>query len=260
LGGWWDGGGGLCSSLKDTAGCKFVDMTEWMMRQRFGDEKTDHFLASGMLKQKPCRVTGSLDPKFCEYEVPDAIKVVTDTSTDGIRGSSVVDGLSKADEKNIESLRPEMGLSSSSNDASSGGVQPDGGSKAKGPKVKEEPLSETEQTAKKAKHFQEHPQEYLNKLQVASTEAKSMFAQAQGKRFAESFAQEARDHSKRLDRSTALVSKVVLGQSMVPAQVPKMVLLVEKQLEETESLKRTALGSFGINIGMKKRRTKAAAK
>jgi len=72
--------------------------------------------------------------------------------------------------------------------------------------------------------------------------------QGSQKRFAESFAEEAKMQAGKLDRTAAMVSKIVLGKQISKEHVPKLLAVIGKQMAEAESLKKTGVCNFDLTI------------
>ena len=54
-----------------------------------------------------------------------------------------------------------------------------------------------------------------------------------------------------------MVSKVAMGKAVQTVQVPKLLIIVEKQLHETAQLKKTGISQFGLVLPDSKRRKTA---
>ena len=74
------------------------------------------------------------------------------------------------------------------------------------------------------------------------------------KRFADSFAEEARVQSTRLDKTASLISKVMMGKALNKEQIPRLLKMVDKQVQEATDLTNMGVSCFEIAMPAKKRR------
>jgi len=228
-------------------------LTAKQVRDTYGDAKAEHWFANDVLPWRADRYTASDKEEHREYCVRDDIF----SRVEGLEQSSVVSSSSAMkpeDMENVESLMPDRDQPDIE--------QPTAGEGHASPEprvqVKTEPPESKDELLVKA--FLSNPAAKLNQLQKASTEAKVMVSQASGMRFGESFCEEVRKISGRLDKTIRIVDKITMGQEPNKSAIPKLLMTIASQMAEFEDLKKAGLAQFGIKSGLEKGPKKKKAK
>ena len=155
------------------------------MKDKFGEEKVEKWLKSGLVQTKPDRITGSTEPSDLEYLIPTSFHRTEDSNKEAAEANTKKEDCTVADLENIENLRVLLdgpGKAGSSSGQKDGKAELKDGDNSKDTNtkvpVKTEPGLENQ---KASEEFLANPEVQLNKLQKAANMLKTMYSQVASK-------------------------------------------------------------------------------